>query len=151
MATITLSNNQLRLISQALELYARLGAAHFEVILSHPSIYNLFNRQQSLKNPEPDGSKVYDYDTYYKRRDAAEALLYELKKIITGKNLGHGGNLGIHNDILDESCREAFDMHQVIRNAFWKINPERSQMTVDSSVSKTSKSTTELIKVVTDE
>jgi hypothetical protein len=39
----------------------------------------------------------------------------------------------------------------MIRHAFWKIDPERSQMTVDSSVSKTSKSTNELINVVPDE
>ena len=150
MASITLSNTQLRLISQALELYARIGAAHFEAILLHPGIYSISNSQLSLKTQETGGGKAYD-DTYYQRRDAADALICELKKIITGQNLGPGGNLGIHNDMLHESCREAFDMHQVIRHAFWKIDPGRSQMTVDSSVSKTSKSTNELINVVPDE
>jgi hypothetical protein len=150
MATITLSNAQLRLISQALELYARIGAAHFEAILYHPGIYSISNCQKSLKTQETVGRKADD-DMYYQRRDAADALLCELKKIITGQNLGRGGNLGIHNEILHESCREAFDMHQMIRHAFWKIDPERSQMTVDSSVSKTSKSTNELINVVPDE
>ncbi len=150
MASISLSNNQLELISHALDLYARIGAAHFEVILDHPGIHELLiKRNTSSKKTESGDQTIHDHDAYFLARDAAADLLYALKKIITGENLGRGGNLGIYNDILHESCREAYDMHQVIRHAFWKINPERSQLTVDSGISKTS--TAELIQVLPDE
>ncbi len=151
MASITLSNNQLRLISQALDLYARIGAAHFEVILDHPGIHHVSSKRNIASHKTESGDQtIHDCDAYFLSRDAAADLLCALKKIITGKNLGRGGNLGIHNDILHESCREAYDMHQVIRHAFWKIDPERSQFTVDSSVSKTSNPATELIQAVPD-
>jgi hypothetical protein len=152
MARITLSNNELRLISQALDLYARIGAAHFEVILDHPGVHHISSKRNIASYKTESGDQTtLNREAYFLARDAAADLLYAVKKIITGKNLGRGGNLGIHNDILHESCREAYDMHQVIRHALWKIDPERSLFTVDSSVSKTSNSATELIQVIPDE
>jgi hypothetical protein len=42
---------------------------------------------------------------------------------------------GIYNpNEVDESCRVAFDLIQVIRHEFWKNDPDRSSITVDSSV-----------------
>jgi hypothetical protein len=48
------------------------------------------------------------------------------------------GGWGIHHPNVDDSCREAFDIIQVIRHEFWKRDPERSSMTVDSSIHFTS-------------
>ncbi len=108
-----------------------------------------FSLEKMLALHRKRDQTIHDHDAYFLARDAAADLLYALKKIITGENLGRGGNLVIYNDILHESCREAYDMHQVIRHAFLKINPERSQLTVDSSISKTS--TAELIQVLPEE
>ena len=57
-----------------------------------------------------------------------------IKKEITGKDFGNG-SFGLYNKEVDNSCREAFDMIQVIRHEFWKENPKRSNVTVDSSLS----------------
>jgi hypothetical protein len=43
MATITLTNKQLKLIQSALDLYSRIGILQLDEIINHPSIdkYNL--------------------------------------------------------------------------------------------------------------
>ncbi len=38
------------------------------------------------------------------------------------------------NEEASEECRVAYDLVQVIRHEFWKRNPKRSSVTVDSSV-----------------
>jgi hypothetical protein len=53
---------------------------------------------------------------------------------VSGQSFGIGGSYGIYNSNVDESCREAYNMVQVIRHEFWKANPKRSSITVDSSV-----------------
>jgi hypothetical protein len=45
------------------------------------------------------------------------------------------GSWGIHNKKVDESCREAFDIIQVIRHEFWKENGDTALSTVDSHIS----------------
>ena len=37
-------------------------------------------------------------------------------------------------DLISNLLREAYDMIQVIRHEFWKANPNRSNITVDSDV-----------------
>ena len=54
--------------------------------------------------------------------------------------LGLNGSWGIHHPNVDDSCRLAFDIIQVIRHEFWKRNPNRSNITVDSSIHFTSDS-----------
>ena len=44
------------------------------------------------------------------------------------------GSWGIYHPSVDDSCRQAFDIVQVIRHERWKRNPNRSQATVDSSI-----------------
>ena len=67
-------------------------------------------------------------------KDILSARLNEIKHLISGEHFGNGGSLGIHNTNADVTCREAYDMIQVIRHEFWKANPNRSSITVDADV-----------------
>ena len=49
MATITLNNEQLRLVQAALELYSRIGILQFERIFDHPTIDALIDNQFTPK------------------------------------------------------------------------------------------------------
>jgi hypothetical protein len=75
-----------------------------------------------------------DYGTYHDLRDKGEKILNQGRNILLGQELGNNESYGIYNPNVDESCRVAFDLIQVIRHEFWKSNPERSLATVDSSV-----------------
>jgi hypothetical protein len=59
------------------------------------------------------------------------------------------GSWGIYNHSVDDSCRIAFDIIQVIRHERWKRNPNRSEVTVDSHIhfSHRKDKTSEQIKV----
>lgn len=178
MAKITLTNDQLRLIQNALELYSRIGILHFDVMLDHPSIDNLITKQftpekelevgdQTMRGEIVEIGDGYiktkgswgkgeeiktwtdidkiklspNWNEVHQKRDIIRAYLNELKNQIFGISeirLGQGGNLGIHNKDVDNTCREVFDIIQIIRHEFWKANPNRSDMTVDSSVSLSS-------------
>ena len=75
-----------------------------------------------------------DWSSVHKTRDDASDLLAEVKKLVSGENYGRNASYGIHNKNVDTSCRDAFDIVQVIRHEFWKANPHSSNITVDSSV-----------------
>lgn len=75
-----------------------------------------------------------DFNKYHDIRDRADKQLSIGRNILYGENLSQHGSWGIYNPNVDESCREAFNMVQVIRHEFWKRNPNRSNITVDSSV-----------------
>lgn len=74
-----------------------------------------------------------DYGLYHEIRDEGEDLLNQGRNKLLQIDLHKNGNYGIFNDQVDESCRVAFDIIQVIRHEFWKRDPERSNITVDSS------------------
>lgn len=75
----------------------------------------------------PDWSKVHEV------RDKVDANLNYLKKLISEQDFTNG-NYGIGSKEVDDSCREAYDLIQIIRHEFWKANPNRSNVTVDSSL-----------------
>lgn len=76
-----------------------------------------------------------DYGRYHEIRDNVEKMLVQPRNILYGQfNMGYNGNWGIHHKKVDESCREAYDIIQVIRHEFWKADPKRSNITVDSSI-----------------
>jgi hypothetical protein len=75
-----------------------------------------------------------DWDRLYETQDIIRTRLNEIKHLISGEHYGNGGSLGIHNTNADETCREAYDMIQVIRHEFWKADIDRTNMTVDSDV-----------------
>jgi hypothetical protein len=171
MATISLSDNQLKLIEKALEFYARVGIGQMWAIKDHPSFEKILEeklrpkKEIELGDQTPMGIVVeisedtittegiwvgvkerrthrredvrlsIDYGEYHSIRDAGEKQLNKGRDILLGENLHDNASFGIHNPKVDDSCREAFDLVQLIRHEFWKRNPHKSFSTVDSSVS----------------
>ena len=75
-----------------------------------------------------------DWNEIHKTHDKIKYYLEKIKDLIYNDiKLGHG-SLGIHHPEVNDSCRDAFDIIQVIRHEFWKADPNRSNITVDSSV-----------------
>ena len=79
-----------------------------------------------------------DYGIYHHIRELADDNLNIARGLLTGDNMHKNASYSINNSKVDETCRIAFDIHQVIRHEKWKRNPKRSEMTVDSSVSQLS-------------
>lgn len=85
-----------------------------------------------------------DYEKVHETTDTINKHFSEIKKLISGREFGTNGSYGINAEIVDETCREAYDMVQVIRHEFWKSQKDKSDMVVSSSVCQTSKA--DLIK-----
>jgi hypothetical protein len=76
-----------------------------------------------------------DYTRYHQLRDEADrAFLQPRNILINDINMPLHGSWGIFNESVDDSCRIAYDIIQVIRHERWKLDPKRSMMTVDSSI-----------------
>ena len=76
-----------------------------------------------------------DYERYHRVRDSVDAVLIQPRNmLINDPNMSRYGSWGIHHPSVDDSCRMAFDIIQVIRHERWKANPDRSEMTVDSHI-----------------
>ena len=76
-----------------------------------------------------------DYGKYHEIRDNVDNRLAECRNmLIQDWSCGRNGSWGIFNEEADDSVRVAYDLVQVIRHEFWKTNPKRSSVTVDSSV-----------------
>ena len=135
MAKLEVTENQLSLIQRALDFYSRVGIGQFDKIKEHPTFEKHLHKEFALENGETD------YTRYHSVRDAVDMALVHPRNMLYNRfDLGKNGSWGIHNPNVDDSCREAFDIIQVIRHEFWKRDPERSDMTVDSSIHFTSES-----------
>lgn len=89
-----------------------------------------------------------NWNKYHKAKDEIEKLFGEINRIILQNPiLPDRASPGIHNSKSKEAL-EAFDLIQIIRHEFWKANPNKSNATVDSSVSLNTKN--EPIKVKLD-
>jgi len=175
MATIKLTDKQLRLIQSALDLYSRIGILQLSQILEHPTINNViqnqFTNKKELevgdetmrgeiveinkKNIKTKGSwknekeiKTWtdidkiklspDWNKIHYTRDKIKDKLNEITCLISGENHSQGSSYSIYSDKVDETCREAFDIIQIIRHEFWKADPNRSGITVDSHINLSS-------------
>jgi len=128
MTTLTVTEEQLRLIQTALDFYSRVGIGQFEEIKNHPTFEKHLHREFEI-----DGKT--DYNRYHAVRDEVDDIFTQAKKLLYNQpSAVKNGGWGIHNPNVDDSCIEAFDLIQVIRHEFWKSNPKRSSITVDSSV-----------------
>lgn len=129
MTTLHLTEDQLRLVQRALDLYSRIGIGQFERIKDHPT----FERHLCNKLMDEDGKT--DFTRYHEIREKADEKLMEARNILIQEDLHPNTSWGIFNEKGDESCKVAYDIIQVIRHEFWKANPNRSELTVDAGVS----------------
>ena len=129
MATITVTNEQLRLIQEALDMYSRIGIGQMIVIKDHPTFEKTLRKKCTV-----DG-KV-DYGIYHEQRKIADHHFTQGRDtLLIDYTHGLNGSYGIYNqEQVDESSRVAYDLVQVIRHEFCKSNPDRSQHVVMSSV-----------------
>jgi hypothetical protein len=76
-----------------------------------------------------------DYTRYHSVRDSIDTMLVQPRNMLMQEPTHpRNGSWGIHNPKVDETCREAYDIIQVIRHEFWKQDKTRSNITVDSNV-----------------
>jgi len=174
MNTLTVTDQQLSIIQEALDFYSRIGIGQFNVIKDHPTfqehLYNEFAPKKELEvgdrtqrgeiveihpkkkwiktkgrwgNGEEikkwtDVDKIKhstDYSKYHDVRDIVDAaLVYPRNRLMNDLDFPQHGSWGIHNENVDDSCRIAFDIIQVIRHERWKQNENRSHATVDSHI-----------------
>ena len=129
MATLTVTNEQLRLIQQALDFYSRIGIGQLDEIKDHPT----FSKYLAEQVKDVDGKT--DYNRYHAIREQADNAFTQGRNILWNDfSIGRNGSWGIHNPNVDKSCVVAYDLIQVIRHEFWKADPNRSEHTVSSSV-----------------
>jgi hypothetical protein len=101
----------------------------------------MWNEEHEWKKLE-DVKLSTDYTKYHNIRDNVDTQLAEVRNtLIQDYSLGKNGSWLIHNEKVDETCREAYDIVQVIRHEFWKADETRSSITVDSSIHLTTKDT----------
>ena len=101
----------------------------------------MWNEEHEWKKLE-DVKLSTDSTKYHSIRDNVDARLAEVRNtLIQDYSVGKNGNWGIYNEKVDETCREAYDILQVIRHEFWKADETRSSITVDSSIHLTTKDT----------
>ena len=170
MATLTVTNEQLRLIQNALDFYSRVGIGQMWAIKDHPTYEGVlreklrpkkvievgdrtergdvvkitknriqtkgtWNTKEELRwFPKEDVKLSIDYEQFHSIRDNGEKQLNIGRNTLLQEEIHNNASYGIHNPNVDESCRVAFDIIQVIRHEFWKVNDDRSDYTVDSSV-----------------
>jgi hypothetical protein len=76
-----------------------------------------------------------DYSRYHEIRDRVDSSLVQPRNmLIQDLSLGRNASWGIYSPSVDDSCRMAFDIVQVIRHEYWKKDPNKSNVTVDSHI-----------------
>lgn len=76
-----------------------------------------------------------DYSRFHETRDAIDITLIQPRNmLIRDIAMSRHSSWGIHNPNVDDSCRMAFDLIQVIRHEYWKRDPDRKDITVDSHI-----------------
>jgi hypothetical protein len=170
MAILTVTDEQLRLIQKALDMYSRIGIGQMWAIKEHPTFEGVLReklrpkkelevgdrtergdiveiKKKTIKTkgswgkgeeirewPKEEVKLSIDYSQFHDIRDKAERILNQGRNMLLQDNLHDNASYGIYNPDVDESCRVAFDIIQVIRHEFWKADPDRSDITVDSSL-----------------
>jgi hypothetical protein len=75
-----------------------------------------------------------DYAKFHAIRDIVDNKLTDARNsLIDDYSVGTNGNWGIHNEKVDDTCRMAYDIVQVIRHERYKQRGDQSH-TVDSSI-----------------
>lgn len=91
---------------------------------------------ENKKTVKYDRAKIKlspNYTKYHETKDLIRRDMNLIKNCISNGEIA-GGSYGIYSKRVDNSCREAFDMVQIIRHEFWKQRENKSNYTVDASV-----------------
>jgi len=76
-----------------------------------------------------------DYSRFHEVRNSVDAMLVQPRNMLCNElDLPRYGSWGIHNPNVDDSCRMAFDIVQVIRHERYKQRPIDSWGGVDSHI-----------------
>lgn len=175
MNTLHLTDEQLRIVQQALDFWSRIGIGQFDRIKDHPTFEEHLHSEFALKKgPLEVGDKTVrgevveidpkrkwvktkgswgngeeirkwkdvenvkhstNYSRYHQVRGVVDSILVQPRNmLINDPTMSGNGSWGIHHPSAHDSTRIAFDIVQVIRHEYWKKNPNRSNMTVDSHI-----------------
>lgn len=76
-----------------------------------------------------------DYKRYHMVRDNVDRMLIQPRNMLCNElDLPRHGSWGIHNPKVDDSCRMAFDIVQVIRHERYKQREDNDRIGVDSHI-----------------
>lgn len=75
-----------------------------------------------------------DYDLYYELRRQAERTLNLGRNQLLTEELSDHSYWSIHSTSVDKSCKDTFDMLQIIRHELWKNQPNRPNHVISSRV-----------------
>ena len=78
-----------------------------------------------------------DYSLLHDIQNKGEKILNQGRNILLQEEIHDNASYGIYNPNVDNSCRVAFDIIQVIRHEFWKANPNKSSISVHLSTTNT--------------
>lgn len=74
-----------------------------------------------------------DYARYHEARESVDLALYQARNVLYNDNsLGRNGSWGIYNSKVDDSCRVAYDILQVLRYERNLTSENPSRHTVDA-------------------
>ena len=105
MATLTVTNEQLRLIQDALDFYSRVGIGQMTAIKDHPT----FSKMLKKMCKGTDGKT--NYAEYHKAREIADMHLSNGRNfLLKDFDMGINASYGIHSPDVDESCLAAFEI-----------------------------------------
>lgn len=147
MYTITLSEKQLRVVNDALDMYSRMGMGQLEVAVEEFLRTYFFKRYHEVPEAVPNPDKTEsrkrecpsdeDWVTTTRGR-LVKALIDRVKYLV----FGHppNGSWGTHNEKVPWRSREAYDIKQVTRKAIAEARmadpdvPEKSKRHIKYTV-----------------
>jgi len=104
--TVTLTEEQLRIVNDALDLYSRLGMGQLEIV--EEFLRTRFYKRYYDINDGPAGSPVTRGQIVRDQVDTVKALVFDHPP---------NGSWGIADERVPADCREAYDIYQVTRKA----------------------------------
>lgn len=118
---ITLDEIQLRVLMDALDMYSRMGAGQLQVAVEEflrMHFYELY-----YNNPLPKGHSAES--RFHTRGQWVAHLIYDIKETVFGHS--PHGSWGIFNKKVPLTCREAYDLTQVLRRSYAEARIRREK------------------------
>lgn len=135
---VELNERQIQLVSDALDMYSRIGHGQFEEILRHPCI------EQGLWNASkhPAGRPFHISVNLIRKH---LFLIKEITELSHPTTVEEGtqqvskpegiANKGIYHENTSKTSRESFDIHQDIRHYLWEERHDPKDEEADSLTS----------------